>query len=382
MKILIIHNRYQYRGGEDTEAEQEIELLKKKHSVEVLCFQNQKGFKGAFQFFCSIWNIYTVKKVKQKIHEFQPDLVHVHNWHFAVGPLVFRTINRLGIPVLHTVQNYRLLCPSALLLHKGELFTDSLSQVFPWKAVRNRVYRSSVIQTFWLAFIVWFHKRIGTWKKIDSYLCLTPFAVELFQQSNFGVPKEKFFVKPNFTIVTEVQQRLEKENYFLFIGRLSEEKGLKTLLDVFKELPFELKIAGDGPLKDTITQTTMQFDNITYLGNLTKNEVAAALSKAQALVFPSIWYEGMPLTILESYSHGTPIIASNLGAMTSMIINNHNGLHFMPGNTNDLKNTVLKFDALSSSKKKQMRINALESYQTTYSPELQLRYFDTIYNAF
>ena len=381
MKILIIHSKYQLRGGEDAVVEQEVALLRQEHLVEILYFQNQTGWKGAVQFLASIWNIKTATKVKNKIQEFQPDVVHIHNWHFALGPLVFRMIHQMGVPIVHTVHNYRLLCPSGILLHQGQLFTDSLRQSFPWKAIRNKVYRSSLSQTFWLAFVVWVHKKIGTWKKIDSYVCLTPFSVTLFQESNFGVSQKQFSVKPNFTSASEVMQLVEKENHFLFVGRLSEEKGIETLLKAFSELPFSLKIAGDGPLKNTVLAAVKEFPTISYLGNLTSNEVNDELLKTQALVFPSIWYEGMPMTLLEAFSKSTPILASNLGAMTSMITNGYNGFYFEPGNVADIKEVVSRFDALSTLEKKQMSTAAFDTYKSYYSSELQLGYFEAIYNT-
>ncbi len=124
-------------GGEDTVVEQELKLLKQYHTVEVVYFQNYSGWKGAIQFLASIWNIYSVKKVREKIIEFKPDLVHIHNWHFALGPLVFREINNLDIPIVHTIHNYRLLCPSGILLNNGLLFTHSLHQKFPYHTVQK-----------------------------------------------------------------------------------------------------------------------------------------------------------------------------------------------------------------------------------------------------
>ena len=380
MKILLIHTNYRLHGGEDAVVEQERELLKQNYSVEILRFQNQGGLKGALQFLGSIWNRSAANKVKQKINEFQPDVVHVHNWHFALGPLVFRMIKNLGIPVVHTIHNFRLLCPSAILLHKGQLFTDSLRQSFPWKAIRSKVYRSSVSQTFWLGFVIWFHKKIGTWKKIDTFVCLTPFTVNLFQQSNFGISKKKFIVKPNFTSASEVLQSIKKENHFLFVGRLSEEKGIEILLKAFSELPFLLKIAGDGPLKIKVVEAVKQFENISYIGNLTNKEVKDELLKAQALIFPSVWYEAFGLVNIEAFSNGTPVLASKIGAPESLIIDGYNGFHFEPANVEDLKEVVNHFNALSIIEKKQIGNNAFDNYKSQYSPELQLSYFDAIYN--
>jgi glycosyltransferase involved in cell wall biosynthesis len=234
MKILLIHSHYQLQGGEDAVVDQEIELLRRAHEVDVLYFQNQGGWKGATQFIGSIWNIGAAQKVRQKIQEFQPDVVHVHNWHFANG-LNFRAINQFGLPIVHTVHNYRLLCPSAILLYQGKLFTNSLQQSFPWKAVFKKVYRSSIVLTFWLAFVVWFHKKIGTWQKIDSYICLTPFAVELFQQSNFGVSKERFTVKPNFKCYN-FDSNIERESHF-FLSDVYLKKGIDVSLMRLKNFP-------------------------------------------------------------------------------------------------------------------------------------------------
>ncbi|MDQ6471028.1 glycosyltransferase family 4 protein [Flavobacterium sp. LHD-80] len=379
MKILIIHSHYLLRGGEDAVVDQEALLLKQLHEVEILHFQNKRGLKGGLQFLGSLWNVFSAKKVKRKILEFQPDVVHVHNWHFASGPLIFRTINRLKIPVIHTIHNYRLLCPSAILLHKDYLFTDSLSQSFPWKAIVNRVYRSSFFQTFWLAFIVWFHKKIGTWKKIDCYICLTSFAVELFQKSNFGIEKKKFVVKPNFTSIPIKTTSLEKEEYFLFVGRLSNEKGISVLLNAFKDTLYSLKIAGDGQLKEKVLDVAKKNNNITYLGNLKREEVLLELQKATALIFPSIWYEGMPMTILEAFSCKTPIIASNLGATSSMITDGVDGFHFEVGNVDSLRQTIKYFFELPEEMKVNLQKNAYKKFSKEYDSNLQIEYFNSIF---
>ena len=380
MKILIIHTHYHYNGGEDTVVEQEIELLKQYYDVEVLYFQNHLGFQGAKQFLLSIWNFVSVNEVKQKIKAFQPDIIHVHNWHFALGPLLFMAISQLGIPIVHTIHNYRLLCPSAILFHNQKLFTSSVSQSFPWTSIRNKVYRSSRTQTFWVAFTIWLHKKIGTWNKIDAYVCLTSFAVDVFQKSNFGISKERFIVKPNFTTVVENHNAVKRENHFLFIGRLSEEKGIETLIKAFQDSSFILKIAGDGPLKENVLKACEMSSNIIYLGNLPKEKIIEELYKCQALIFPSVWYEGMPMSIIEAFSTSTPVIASRIGAMTSMISDGVNGFLFESGNENNLLVTVNKFNTLSTSEKEQINLNTYHSYQTQYSPKLQKAYFHSIYN--
>ncbi|MFC4477158.1 glycosyltransferase [Flavobacterium chungangensis] len=379
MKILIIHTRYQMFGGEDIVVDQELNLLKQHHTVEVIYFQNHLGWRGAMQFLGSIWNVSSARKVRKKIKEFKPDLVHIHNWHFALGPLVFRKISQLKIPVVHTIHNYRLLCPSGILLNKGQLFNHSLYQRFPYTAIFKKVYRSSFFQTFWLSFIIWFHKKIGTWSKIEKYLCLTSFAVELFQKSNFNVPVEKFAVKPNFVMTDKTKLEVKRGNHFLFVGRLSDEKGVKVLIDAFRNSSYELKIAGDGILKQLVVDASLDNKNICYLGSIQNKEVRLELKKAQALIFSSIWYEGMPMTIIEAFSCRTPVIASNLGAMSSMVSNNLNGFHFEQGNAEDLIKTLQSFDKLSQEVRKEIQNNAYQTYKEKYSVNSQLSYFNDIY---
>jgi glycosyltransferase involved in cell wall biosynthesis len=230
-----------------------------------------------------------------------------------------------------------------------------------------------------LAFVVWFHKKIGTWKKIGSYVCLTPFAVQLFQESNFGVAKWQFTVKPNFCVTVDLESCIEKENHFLFIGRLSEEKGIAILLNAFKELPFVLKIAGDGPLRNSVVQVVKEYSNICYLGSLDTKAVHLELCKSQALISPSICYETFGLVNIEAFSIGTPVLASKIGAPQFLILDGYNGFHFEPGNVKSLKEVVNRFSALSEIEKSQLGLNAFANYKSHYSPELQMGYFEAIY---
>ena len=381
MKILIIHSKYQHQGGEDTVVQQENNLLKENYIVDTLFFQNQKGIKGAFQFLCSIWNIFAAQTLRKKINSFQPDVIHVHNWHFASGPIIFRVAKKLNIPVFHTLHNYRILCPSGILLHNNELFTDSLQQDFPWTAVRKKVYRDSIFQTFWLGFIVWFHKKIGTWNSINKYICLTSFVIELFQQSKIGLDEDKFTVKPNFTENSSEPSQITRENHFLFIGRLSEEKGIQTLLDSFKGSTFHLRIAGDGPMKKYVIKFLQEDKNIQYIGSLSRQEVKNELQRTQALIFPSIWFETFGMTIIEAFSTGTPVIASNIGAPSTLILDNKNGIHFNPGNSKDLLLKIEQFVLKTEEEKNKMQEYAFNSFNQKYSIDKQIEYFKEIYQG-
>ncbi|RDB04733.1 glycosyltransferase family 4 protein [Runella aurantiaca] len=380
MKILLIHTFYNLKGGEDFVFEQESNLLSKHLIIDKLMFHNKQSFFGAFQFLLYFWNLSSSKRIKKSILEFKPDIIHVHNFHFASGPIIIRVANKLGIPIVVTLHNYRLLCPSATLLSNDSLFLDSITSRFPWLAIKKKLYRNSYIQTFWLGLVNWLHKKIGTWYLVDKYIVLTGFSKNIFLNSWLGRNPDKFVVKPNF-IQNYFVSPVSRNNKFLFVGRLSEEKGITLLLNVFKNIDYQLLIAGDGPLLDDVCTASNTYNNITYLGSLNKSQILNEMNCCTALLFPSIWYEGMPMTILEAFSVGTPVIASNLGAMASMITHKFNGLHFETGNSDSLK-SALDFWVNSDERfKKLLQENAKLTYDLKYTPEKNLDFIIDIYKS-
>lgn len=379
MKILLIHTYYVQRGGEDAVFEQELALLKQAGIVETIYFQNKAGLRGAFQFLAGIWNRVAARKLKKRIRDWEPDIIHIHNWHFAAGPLVVRMAGQAKCPLVITLHNYRLLCPSATLLHKGKLFTNSLQVDFPWKAVWKGTYRNSRLQSFWLAFTNWWHGKIGTWNKVDQYLVLTEFAAGIFVQSGKPYFTNKVAVKPNFCKPGKPELK-HREKHFFFAGRLSEEKGIRMLLQAFSEIDQSIIIAGDGPLMSEVKNYAEKFPNIKYVGKLTEEELRMHLRSCSALVFPSIWYEGMPMTILEAFSEGCPVIASNLGAPSEMIRHGVNGLHFEPDNAASLMNMIQYWENLGFEEKYEIRKAAHNEYLQSYTPELNCKMLLSIYS--
>jgi len=378
MKILLIHAEYQLKGGEDSVIQQEYNLLNSGHEVKLLIYKNRSGVRGALQFFFSIYNFITANNIRDEIKRYRPDVVHFHNWHYSIGPAAIRAVQKEKVPIVMTLHNFRLLCPSATLINKGRLFTDSLSSSFPWKALYRKVYRDSYLQTFWLAFIVWFHKKIGTWKMVTKYIVLTQFAKDLFITSKLGLDESYFSVKPNF-VEKPASEYLKREDHFLFVGRLSIEKGIMLLIEVFRNIPSILYIAGDGPLLEEIRKNITQIPNIILLGNLSQEDVELEMRRCTALIFPSIWFEGMPMTIIEALAVGTPVIASNLGAMSSMISNEKNGLHFTANDPKDLKKQICYWNAVSVTQKQNYGENALASFQDNYTAKSNLNQLLYIY---
>lgn len=343
MKILVVHNFYQDPGGEDAVFHQEVNELQKKHDVEILTFQNKKKIIGLFQFLLYPFNFFAAWKLKKKISLFKPQVIHVHNIHYASGPIIFTTAHLFKIPTVFTLHNYRLLCPSATLFYNGAVYTESVGKAFPWDAVKKGVLDNSIFKTFWTALTYKLHTWLGTWGKISLYLPLTHFAKNLIVNSTLGIPENRILVKPNFiSAPIDVKPVASEAPYFIFLGRLTEEKGIYQLLKAFSDQEgVNLKIIGDGPLKSVVESFASKSNRVEYLGFKPSNEVPAYISGSIGLIFPSIWFEGFPMVILETLALKVPLFISKIVAASDIIVDHENGYLINPDSFNgSLKNIV------------------------------------------
>jgi glycosyltransferase involved in cell wall biosynthesis len=378
MRVLVVHTSYRYKGGEDMVVEAEAKLLASQgYEVEVYLFSNEGNpLPNLLQL---PFNISSYFKMIKKIKLFKPDLVHLHNLHFAASPSVIYAVQKCKVPMVMTLHNFRLLCPSATLFFNGKLFTDSLQQSFPFSAVKQGVYRNSLM-TFWMAVSMKLHQWLGTYRIPAKVIVLTVHAKKIFKQSAVSFCPDQLVVKPNFAFAS-VAGKPVRSSGFLYIGRLSEEKGIRVLLETFASTAAEIRIAGDGPLKELVQTYSSRYKNIVYIGNLAKDQVQREMSQAAALIFPSVWYEGMPLTIIEAYAAGLPVIASNLGAMSTMIEDGYNGLHFAPGDSKDLQLKIESWMNLLIEQQELYSRNAIRTFSTHYSPETNVAQLIKIYQS-
>jgi glycosyltransferase involved in cell wall biosynthesis len=268
-------------------------------------------------------------------------------------------------PVVMTLHNYRLLCPSTTLFYNQTIYENSLNTYFPLDAIRKGVYRNSRVQTTALVVMTFVHKLLGTWRnKINKYIVLTDFAFSKFEHSTLRISRDQFVVKSNF-VDDENSIPRERDNFFLFVGRLTEEKGIETLLRATQLLSFDLVIIGGGPLENIVKRYAAENSKITYLGFRDRTFILEQMGKCKALIFPSVWYEGFPMTILEAFSMATPVVASRLGSMAEVVNDQINGLHFAPGDEDDLakKLCMLLHDkALAERLGNQARLTYLDKY--------------------
>ncbi|MBE2944378.1 glycosyltransferase family 4 protein [Anoxybacillus flavithermus] len=296
------------------------------------------------------WSISEFVRFKKFLLRENPDVVHFHNFFPLISPSAYYACHSLNIPVVQTLHNYRLLCPAATFLRKNEICEKCLNGSI-LNSVKNGCYRDSVIQTLPVAAMIKFNNFIRTWnRKVDRYITLTEFAKKKFIEG--GIPESKIVVKPNFIAQKEKMSKInEKENYILFVGRISKEKGVDILLSawekIFDKQGNKLLIVGDGPEKKLLEEQYNQHKDIEFLGKLNEDQVLTFMKKAKYLVVPSIWYEGFPMTIIEAFSVGTPVIASNIGSLQEVVVHGKNGFHFNYGDSNALKECLemaLKFN--------------------------------------
>lgn len=380
MRILIIHNFYQHKGGEDTVVQQEADQLSKHNQVKILTTKNQRGLKGVGQFLCYPINLYQARRMLKEIETFKPDIIHIHNIHYALGPWLIRVLKKRKLPIVMTLHNYRIVCPSATLFFNNGIFTASLYEHFPWTAVKKKVLDNSLIKTFITAFVYWWHKKKGTWAQIDQFIVLSDFSKRLLCESKLGLAPDHFSVKPNFAVVHAFSKK-EPEEFFIYIGRLSAEKGILQLLEAVSKTAHQLKIFGTGPLEQEVVQIAEKHPNICFLGFQTSDVLSDNMRRASALIVPSVCYEGMPMTILEAYGLGTPVLSSNIGILNEMIVPLYTGLHFDPYSSLSIQATLDQWQNLCTADKTRISENCMATYAEKYTAAKNIDLLQNIYRS-
>ncbi|NER33263.1 MAG: glycosyltransferase family 4 protein [Oscillatoria sp. SIO1A7] len=340
MRVLQLHNLYKIAGGEDVVVEAERDLLEANgHDVALLQEDNDRITDTLSQAIAAVGAIYSPsakKQVRAEIARFRPDIVHVHNFFPLWSPAVYDACREAGVPVVQTLHNYRLFCAGAFFFRDGKPCEDCMGKFFPWPGVVHGCYRDSRLGTAAVAAMQSLHRARGTWQeRVDRYIALTEFAREKFIEG--GLPAKKILVKPNF-LSPDTGVGEGRGQYALFVGRLSPEKGLSTLLAAWEKLGdrLGLKIVGDGPMQEEVAAAASKLPRVECLGRQPKERVRELMKNAKILVFCSVWYEGFPMVLLEAYAVGLPVVASNLGSLSSLVDPDRTGLHFRPGDPDDL----------------------------------------------
>ena len=368
LKVLVVHNFYQQAGGEDAVFRAETQQLEQmgislsSHTVHNDDLQGGSALKAAAQ---TIWNPVSARALSERVRQEGFNLVHFHNTFPIISPAAYSAVRRSGAAVVQTLHNFRLLCANGIFFRDGQPCEDCLGKTPPFPAVQHACYRDSRAGSAVVAGMLTTHRMLGTYQQqVDRYIALTEFARQKYLQG--GLPEDRLVIKPNF-LVNDPGMGDHAGNYALFVGRLTPEKGIATLLQAWSQLGgFKLLIAGDGPLAAEVAAAASQNPSITYLGRQAKAQVQALMRSASLLVVPSEWYEGFPMTLVEAFATGLPALVSKIGSLTEIVAPGRTGLHFTPGNAVELAQQV---NWLRERDDERMQMNALAraEYQNKYT---------------
>lgn len=327
-KVLIVHNYYQIPGGEDTVVANEKKMLEDHGHEVVLYIRHNSELKELSKLqkillpVNTIFNFQTYREVKKLVKEQKIDLVHVHNTLNIVSPSVYYAAFACRVPVVQTVHNFRLLCPGATFFRDGHICEECLEKGLTC-AIKHKCYRGSRVQTLACVLSTWIHRLLGTYKKIN-YICLTEFNKDKLLQFK-QIEEDSVFVKPNFVTKAErIVPYQERKKQFVYVGRLDKLKGVDVLLEAWSAYDaedYKLVVCGTGPLEEwcrTFVEKH-QLRNVVLKGFVENQTARKIIGESKALVLPTQWYEGFPMTIVESYSMGTYVLGSDLGNTGSLI---------------------------------------------------------------
>jgi len=343
MKIVLVHNLYRQGGGEDVVFQSEKQLLERAGHTVIPFVRSNMELKdtslgdriGILP--QMIWSQQSRQSLAAILDAECPDVVHVHNTFLAISPSIFSACSERGIPVVQTLHNFRLLCPAHSFSRGGAVCEECVDQSL-FRSIVHGCYRSSRVATGAVALMLATHRALGTWQtSVTRYIALTHFAKEKFVRSGF--PSEKFVVKPNFAD-PDPGQRLCTGKYALFVGRIDQTKGTRVLLDSWKRLrvKYPLQVVGDGPDRAWMEAQVREsgLPEVTFCGRLSHGAAVEMVKGARFTVVPSTWFEGFPMCIVESFACGTPVLCSRLGGMSEIVDDHSTGLHFNPGDPQDL----------------------------------------------
>lgn len=349
MRILIVNNFYRSGSpsGEGRVFEAEKTLLQSRghevvefarHSDEI----SAKGTLGVIQAALGTpWNPWMASAMRREIEHFKPEIVHIHNTFPLISPAIYYAIGKGPAKIL-TLHNYRLICPAAIPMRLGQICTKCLDEHSVIPSLMHGCYRGSRFATVPLAACIALHRSIGTWtKKVNAFIALSDFQRDLMVKS--GLPDKRVHVKPNFFSGNpDISPWADREPYIVFVGRLTSEKGVETLVRAWKlwgEHAPELRIVGDGPLFNMLKQLSAQLP-IRFLGQMSSDMVHAQIAKAKLLVLPSECFETFGLVVVEAFAFGTPAAVSNIGPLPSIVKHGKNGVVFMPADPDNLLHTI------------------------------------------
>jgi glycosyltransferase involved in cell wall biosynthesis len=372
--VLLVHNRYLERGGEDAVYEAEGRLLEE-FGHRVLRYERDNREIAAHgrvsMAMRTVWSPLDEGEIGAVVRREHVDVVHFHNTFPMISPAAHHGARRAGAAVVQTLHNFRLLCPGGLFLRDGAPCEKCLGRAVPWPAVAHRCYRGSAAATTVLTGMLTVHRAMRTWQtKVDAFIVLSRFARDRFLAG--GIPADRMHVSGGVFDGVEpgaMEPGAEAGTHFLFVGRLSEEKGIAVLLSAWERLgdSVELRIIGDGPLRSAVAEAASRDPRIRWLGSKSREDVIAAMRGAYALVFPSLCYENFPGVLAEAQMAGLPVLASRLGSGAEIVSDGAFGRLVEPGDPDRLAAAVRAL-VQDPATRTALSVRARQRYDETLTP--------------
>jgi len=384
MRILVVHNYYQQPGGEDTVFTAETELLRR-YGHEVIEYTERNDRIDSMNIGAvalnTIWSRNSKIKISEIIDGTKPDVAHFHNTFLLISPSAYYACKERDVPVVQSLHNPRLLCPAGNFYRDGRVCEDCVGKTPPWPGVLHGCYRGSRSRTALVAAMLTLHRMMKTWDRvIDTFIVFTEFYKKKFIEG--GLPADKIALKPHFVDPDPGCRNGQKGDYALYIGRLDREKGVSTMLNAWRSSNnVPLKIRGDGNLlgevADYINRNNLK--SVEIVRRLKRAELNELIKNARFLVWPSEgYYETFGLVAIESFACGVPVIASRTGASAENVSDGYTGLHFIPGDTEDLSAKV-NWAWNHPEEMALMGRAARREYETNYSSEKNYKILLGIY---
>lgn len=390
MKILLCHNYYKERGGEDTVFDYEKELLKQKGYEVIEYCKRSKGINNVYKnlgvLVSSFFSINTYREINRIIKEKKPDIAHLHNIFPIISPSIYYVLKKNNIPIVQTIHNYRFYCSNGLSIKSGRIC--SKCEKLSFKSIFNICNKDKKLYDLLLSLIIYFMRKFKVYDKVNYFIAPSKFIQNMLVR--FGINENKIIFKVNL-INTNIDLISLKEcknvknlKYFSYVGRLAEEKGIIELVKVFKEIRnIGLRILGTGPLEGKIESFIIKnkLKNIELLGFITGHKKEEIIQGGIATIVPSICYENCPIIIIECLNLGVPLIVNNVGALPEYIRNGYNGYIYDFNDFIDLKKKVLKLYNMGDNQLEKLRRNCKKSFFSLFDESRNFKIIDGLYKS-
>jgi glycosyltransferase involved in cell wall biosynthesis len=383
MKTLLIHNYYRHRGGEDIAFDNQKEVLSRA-GIDVKVYSKSSksitGISGRSASLLSLfYSLKTKRDLKKIIIDFGPDIAHIHNIYPLISRSVYDVLHKNNIPIVQTIHNYRFFCANGLCLDRGRICEKCKD--LRVKNIFTDCRRESRLYNTLLALNLYYMRKKNIYSKVTRFIALSRFVKG--RMIDAGIRGDRIKIIRNIMALPKTEGMAGNTGggpYFLYLGRLSKEKGIMELLNVFSGLKdIRLRILGDGPLKEKIEEKVKAagLENIELYGHIDGVEKYRIIGNALAVIIPSVCYEVSPLVIMESFKIGVPAIVNNIGSLPENVVHGKNG--FIYSSLEGLKRSVLDMLDLDVEKLSKISEYCRKSYDEHFSSDRNLEELIRLY---